>query len=201
MKAATVSTACPFTNAKFLAPKLECLPRMWSEGQGKRGTQCRNEMWPGRTLEPGRASQHRDCSSAPQLPQPYVCIAFLIFPHEISCGGFFSAPRCIPKLSRGWITNFHDGNGGKNAPSFSLAPKWDPLLAKVKDDVWCMLLGFVLANTGGGFAWLEAYPVWVPWPHWCTALRWPSLAKAQSLPLLTPACHCSKWLWGSDKKK
>lgn len=52
-------------------------------GPRQRGTQHRNEMWPGRTPEPGRASQHRDCSSAPRLPQPYVCFASLLPPHEI----------------------------------------------------------------------------------------------------------------------
>lgn len=86
MKAVTLSTPCSYTFAKFWPGGWDafpvCDPRDGAEGVPSTEMRC---GWAGQcvwTPEPGRASQHRDRSSAPRLTQPYVCVAFLLPPHE-----------------------------------------------------------------------------------------------------------------------
>lgn len=120
MKAVTLSTPCPYTFAKFWTCNRDafagCGPRDKADGIPSTEMGCGlagQWLW---TPEPGRASQHSDRSSAPQLPQPYVCVAsFLLMKSNFLC----STPRCISKPSRRQITNFDDGNGGEDTPSFS----------------------------------------------------------------------------------
>lgn len=72
---------------------------------------ARQDTWARRSIP---AQRLQLCSSAATA----LCLHYILTSsswNEVFC----SVLRCIPKLSRGRITNFDDGNGGKNAPSFS----------------------------------------------------------------------------------
>lgn len=66
--------------------------------------------------ERGRAFQHED-----HILQLGLHSCFLVLKEDFLC----SAPRCISELSQRWTASFDDGDGGKDAPSFSPAPQQD----------------------------------------------------------------------------
>lgn len=94
------------------------LPLLWCKGWGRGGAQHRNRTWPGRTVHVGTWARQSIPTRGPQLGL-HSC--FLLLKENFLC----SAPRCISELSQRWTTSFDDGDGGKDAPSFSPAPQQD----------------------------------------------------------------------------
>lgn len=105
-------------------PAVVMLSQAVAQGTRQWVTQPRNEMWLGRAAHVDtQAKQSIPTWGSHLLPSCHslMCSCFLLMKYDFLC----STPRCISKLSRGWITNFDDSNGGKNAPAFSPSPKWD----------------------------------------------------------------------------
>lgn len=129
-----------------------------AEAQGVPSTEIRcgqaaQCMW---TPEWCSALQHGDHSSAPGLILRFVLHScFLLLKKAFLC----STPRCVSKLSQRWTTGFDDGDGGKDAPSFSPAPQQDHRVKLAGG--WCQGCCVSAVGVARSFAALWVLPGWV----------------------------------------